>query len=83
MKANPTSFLRFPETFPSANMPPEAAARKWAVIAADAQQQASQLAAEQQTLEQMSSANMAKLQVLYFCDDWTDYRFRTGRVSNN
>jgi len=64
MKATPTSFLRFPETFPSANMPPEAAARKWAVIAADAQQQASQLAAEQQTLEQMSSANMAKLQTL-------------------
>ncbi|CAD7953801.1 unnamed protein product [Amoebophrya sp. A120] len=59
-----TAFLRFPETYPSANMPPEAAARKWAVIAADAQQQAQKIAAEQSTLEQMSSSNMAKLQTL-------------------
>lgn len=42
-------------------MPPEAAARKWAVIAADAQQQAQRLAAENETLRQMSAATLAKM----------------------
>ncbi|CAD7945623.1 unnamed protein product [Amoebophrya sp. A25] len=60
-RRRPSSFLRFPETYPAANMPPEAAARKWAVIAADAQQQAQKIASEQAMLEQMSSSNLAKL----------------------